>query len=276
MEFQYLGTAAAEAIPALFCGCDACVRSRRAGGRAVRTRSQAIIDGTLLIDFPADTYGHFLTHNINTLNITACLITHTHSDHLYPKDMENLTPTTSKVPDGFHITFCGSDAVRRAMEEPLALLAPYGRASFVEMKEFETRAIGKYAVTALPAVHAPHTGPVLYMISDGVKTVLYAHDTHEIRDDVWSYLEENRIHLDLVSLDCTHACQPRDCGGHMNLTQNAQVRRQMLEAGIADEHTVFVSNHFSHNGIHVVYDDFVPLAEKEGLLTSYDGMKIIL
>ena len=50
MEFQYLGTAAAEGIPALFCGCENCERSRKIGGRAIRTRSQAIIDGTLLID----------------------------------------------------------------------------------------------------------------------------------------------------------------------------------------------------------------------------------
>ena len=47
---------------------------------------------------------------------------------------------------------------------------------------------------------------------------------------------------------------------------------RMLEEGMADENTRFVCNHFSHNGISVVYDDFVSVAGKEGFLVSYDGM----
>ena len=62
----------------------------------------------------------------------------------------------------------------------------------------------------------------------------------------------------------------------MSLTENVRVRARMLEESFADENTVFVCNHFSHNGTHAVYDDFVPLAGKEGFLVSYDGMKITL
>ena len=50
MVFRYLGTAAAEGIPAYFCGCDNCKKARLIGGRAVRSRPQAIVDGRLLID----------------------------------------------------------------------------------------------------------------------------------------------------------------------------------------------------------------------------------
>ena len=32
MKIQFLGTAAAEGIPALWCRCENCVRSRKAGG----------------------------------------------------------------------------------------------------------------------------------------------------------------------------------------------------------------------------------------------------
>lgn len=55
MEIQYLGTAAAEGWPALFCDCDICRRARAAGGKDLRTRTQSMIDGTILIDFPPDT-----------------------------------------------------------------------------------------------------------------------------------------------------------------------------------------------------------------------------
>ena len=48
MKITYLGTAAAEAIPALFCNCEWCRRAAANGGKDVRTRSQALIDDCLL------------------------------------------------------------------------------------------------------------------------------------------------------------------------------------------------------------------------------------
>ena len=51
MKIQYLGTAAAEGIPAIFCDCKTCQKARKLGGKEIRTRSQAIIDDRLLIDF---------------------------------------------------------------------------------------------------------------------------------------------------------------------------------------------------------------------------------
>ena len=48
MKLKYLGTAAAEGIPAMFCECNNCKEARRRGGRDLRTRSQALIDGKVL------------------------------------------------------------------------------------------------------------------------------------------------------------------------------------------------------------------------------------
>ena len=44
MEFTYLGTAAAEGWPAVFCRCKYCLEAQRLGGKNIRTRSQAIIN----------------------------------------------------------------------------------------------------------------------------------------------------------------------------------------------------------------------------------------
>ncbi len=49
MEIQYLGTAAAEGLPALFCDCETCRKARVAGGKEVRTRTQAVVDRRVLI-----------------------------------------------------------------------------------------------------------------------------------------------------------------------------------------------------------------------------------
>ena len=52
MKIRYLGTAAAEGWPALFCSCPICTKARAQGGKNLRTRTQAILDGELLLDFP--------------------------------------------------------------------------------------------------------------------------------------------------------------------------------------------------------------------------------
>ena len=41
MNIQFLGTGAAEGIPALFCQCPLCRKAEAAGGREIRTRCGA-------------------------------------------------------------------------------------------------------------------------------------------------------------------------------------------------------------------------------------------
>ncbi|MBP3917631.1 MAG: hypothetical protein J6I50_00490 [Clostridia bacterium] len=280
MKFRFLGTAAAEGIPALWCRCERCVRSRTLGGRAVRTRSQAIVDDTLLIDFPSDTYKHFLDNRLDLTAVTDCIITHSHSDHLYATDLSMLAPGFSHVQEGYHLSIFGTDKVGEKVLPAITAPERQNLAHFTEIHPFETFSAGKYTVTALPSIHDPNAGPVFYMIENPTeknkngqpKTILYAHDTHYFRDDVWEYFSSHKVHFDLVSLDCTNACLPLTYVGHMGLHENVLVRERMYACGFADEDTLFFCNHFSHNGISVVYDDFVLLAAKEGFSVSYDGM----
>ena len=65
MKLTYLGTAAAEGWPAAFCNCDGCRAARRLGGRNIRTRSQALVDDALLLDFPCDAWLHALRQGLD-------------------------------------------------------------------------------------------------------------------------------------------------------------------------------------------------------------------
>ncbi len=88
MKLQYLGTGAAERVPALFCHCKVCRYAREHGGKDVRTQTQALIDdGRLMIDFPGDSYLHALNDGLDFGQIHQLLITHWHSDHLYAEDL---------------------------------------------------------------------------------------------------------------------------------------------------------------------------------------------
>ena len=74
MVLQYLGTAAAEGIPALFCQCLVCRAAQKAGGREIRTRSGALIDGKLKLDFGPDSYVHMLRYGLDYTGLQGGII----------------------------------------------------------------------------------------------------------------------------------------------------------------------------------------------------------
>ena len=87
VKIRYLGTAAAEGWPALFCSCPICTHAREQGGKNLRTRTQAIIDNELLMDFPPDTYCHALQYGLELAKVHTLLVTHSHMDHWFPTDL---------------------------------------------------------------------------------------------------------------------------------------------------------------------------------------------
>ena len=76
MKITYYGTAAGEAWPGVFCQCHVCQEARRLGGKNIRTRSQALIDGALLLDLPPDNYLHSLCCGLDLSKVRTLLITH--------------------------------------------------------------------------------------------------------------------------------------------------------------------------------------------------------
>ena len=86
MRIKFLGTSAAEGVPAAFCNCELCKRAKEKGGRDIRTRSQILINDDTLFDFPMDTYMHMLRYKLDLSAIKRVLITHAHMDHCYPQE----------------------------------------------------------------------------------------------------------------------------------------------------------------------------------------------
>ena len=79
--------------------------------------------------------------------------------------------------------------------------------------------------------------------------------------------------LDLVSLDCTGGVRTGWRDGHMCLETDLEVFRRMEKEKIADERTIKVINHFSHNG-GATYDELAAEAAKYGVVVSFDGLEI--
>ncbi len=272
MKLQYLGTATAEGIPAIFCECENCKKARIASGKNIRTRSQALIDDRILIDFPADTYMHFLKYDIPLAKVTTCLITHSHSDHLYPQELEmrkkGFSHLKNQIPLTFFADVSGFDSISSVK---VANNIADDEIAVRKIKPFESFEVDGYEITALRATHDPASSSVVYLIKKDGKTIFYSNDTGEYSSESMNYLEKVKKPIDLISLDCTHACSDTTFMGHLTLNRCVVLRKKLLDIGAADKNTVFVLNHFSHNGRYVIYEEFVKIAAEYGFEVSYDG-----
>lgn len=265
MYITYLGTAAAEGVPAIFCDCEHCRYARAAGGREIRMRSGALIDGRLKIDFGPDSYAQSLRFGLSYVPINHVLITHFHEDHLAPFDLSCARPPFSYRNQPLHVYGDAKtgDVLKPYLKEDALI--------FTQIKPFQTYRIDEYDVTPLQAVHAVGQceEPLFYLIEKDGKRILYIHDSDLPTQADMDFLRGKR--MDLISMDCTDGVCEKEYIGHMGITENLKLRDMLVENGAADENTVFVANHFSHNGL-------APFEEMEkrlpGFRVAFDGLTL--
>lgn len=276
MKIQYLGTAAAEALPAPFCKCSICENARKVKGKEIRTRSQAVIDDVLVMDYPCDTYDHMIRFGLNMCNVGNVLLTHSHSDHFCPEEIILRRPDVATGLEGkLHIH---GNATNQGAYEMAIKNERRRYHSFKDYQEyhilqpFQSYHIGAYEVTPLKANHDIHEECLLYLISDGTHTIFYANDSGMFPEETWKALEGR--HVDAVGFDCTMLKLER-VFNHMNLDDAEETRKRLYDMGCADENTKFVLTHFSHNG-GMTHQELEEYGEAHNFLIAYDGFTLRL
>lgn len=272
MRLRYLGTAAAEGLPAVFCNCPVCAEARRLGGRDLRTRSQAIVNEDLLIDLPPDTYAHYLAYGFDLPNITDLLVTHSHTDHFYATELEmRCVPLAYPDPPVMRI-YC-NEAVERKFHR---LMPPTYNVeknfSIVRAEPFVPLAIREYSVVPLLASHDRAEECLLYLISSGGKTILYGNDSGIFPEATFDYIGSHGAHIDLASFDCTLMSWSEGTN-HMGLSDVVGTRDRLSRLGAIGGSTVCVLTHFSHNGLWN-RSRLEAEAAKEGFVVAYDGLAL--
>ena len=273
MKITYYGTAAAEGIPGLFCKCRVCENARKVKGKEIKTRSQALVDDKILIDFPADTYMHALNYGLPLEDIHTCIVTHSHMDHLYERELWCRCPGIGneipEIPLNMYLTEAG---YKMTTEKCKIDGVPEKRVKCHLVEEFKTFTAEGYTITPLRADHKPQTTPVFYIIEKDGKVILYANDTGTYPEVTAEYLKNCGKHFDLVSFDCTNVLLDYR-GNHMGIKENAEVKDMLIKWGLCDDKTIFVINHFSHNG-GATHEELCEKAKEYGFVVSYDGMEI--
>ena len=277
MKLRFLGTGAAEGVPALWCTCGHCQAARQERGRSIRLRSALLIDDRLLVDCGPDLIAATAWHGLDLSGVRTLLITHEHDDHL---DLLNLEVRS----EGFCAT-------------PLPNLHVYGSAGAMalirgshlseDQMRLRTHVVGAfdnwetdgYRFAALRAKHgSPSMEPLLYAIADALGTaVLYAHDTGPFPEETWAYLANplvgSRWAFDVVSLDATNGVLDHIGESHMSVAQVVEHRRRLAVAGLLKPGARVLANHFSHAGA-PAHSQLAARLLTLGIEPTHDGLTV--
>jgi len=267
MRIHIMGSAAAEGWPAVFCRCDACQRARARGGKSIRTRSGALVDGIYKFDWNSDSYMQALRDGIDLSEVRHIIYTHTHGDHFYPGELVYLRAPFAH--DRLRLDIWGDhwaiEEVRQKVKED-ALPDD----ALHTLEAFATYELDGARLVPLPAAHFPERGCFNYIFERGGKTLFYGQDSGWFPDAHWEAQRNHRF--DVVILDCTSG--PKNGGKyHGDFETVLRIKERMLAEGTATDKTLFIANHFSHNG-GALHEEIVEFFRPHGVEVSYDGMVV--
>lgn len=275
MKIRYLGTGAAEGVPAMFCSCEYCTAIRAMGASEWRKRTQILIDGVLSVDFPPEAYGNCLNYGVNLSNLAAVLVTHSHMDHFYAHDF--ILHGYKYAYGAGRLDIYGNAEVLKVFEECTRreLRADVGQTvALHEVKAFEPVFFGKWRVTPLPARHSSES-PLTYCLEKDGKRILHLTDTGYPPEENFEFLQKaGGKPFDLITFDCTFLFGTGS-DRHMTIEENEKIRTRLTRLGLADGNTRCVITHFSHNAEPTA--EKLRRAEREyGVIAAYDGMTLEL
>ena len=275
MQFKFLGTAAAEAIPARFCECDVCCFARKSRGKEIRRRASYLIDDDILVDFGPDSYWQEIEYNIDYLKLRHIIITHPHEDHLQPYELLYRTNGYSKVTQKINVyggykifnTIMGCAAASKGLLTPEDL--HFNPVTLQPGEPFKTDDL---EIIPMAANHMPGGTPMIYIIRRQGKSVLICNDTGWPPPESMTTLKNQQV--DMAVLDSTSGLlYPDTCNGHMGINTVKKLKNELLSCGAIKVHAPVFATHFSHNG-GGTHEKLSAAYADAGISVAYDGLTV--
>ncbi|MBB6729870.1 MBL fold metallo-hydrolase [Cohnella zeiphila] len=268
MKVRFLGTAAFEGIPSLFCSCELCRKAMELGGKNIRTRTSVLLDDDLKVDFPPDTMYHMLRDRLDLDRVKDILLTHSHTDHLYAPDLAARLPGYAQAGES-PIHLYGNDlAIAECLRALNAEGGVRGKYAIHRAQPFRRIELQTGIAVPLPASHDPNETCLLYYIEKSGKTVLYGHDGGWFPEETWNWLRDKK--LDLAILECTMGRIDHRTN-HMNVDAVLETVDKFAEYGMMKPGGAVAVTHFSHNA-HLLHEELIGIFEPHGIRVAYDGM----
>ena len=271
MKIQILGTAAAEAWPAIFCNCDTCQKVRKAKGKDIRSRSSILIDSKYIIDFGPDSYYHSIKYGLDFSELRDVFITHSHSDHFTPTEFEFVCPPFAhNLKEGF-ITLHGNRHVLDLMKNVVILDKNLLKYDVVESFKSVVLDTG-YTFIPVKASHGnPEEDTVNYIIEKDNKRFLFICDSGWYGKETLDFIK--KFTFDCIISECTCGWLDMEPIGHMTYPAVINLKNILINSNSIKENTPFYITHFSHN-VGMLHNEMESIACKDNITIAYDGITI--
>lgn len=309
MRLTFLGTAAAEGFPALWCRCERCTTARHHGGRNLRFRSAALVNDDLMLDAGPDLVASAVRLGVDLAPAQALLVTHPHTDHLDPSTFLWRRQGFCSTPLPVLRVYAARSSLAKMMRvdgqdiAPEALRMEHHRISAFQSFDIRTggaldpdprfppnvgdlpeSAARHYRVWTFAASHAgPEVEALFFAVQQRegpevtgrteLPAFLYATDTGPFRDETWSALDRlvsQGVRFSATAIDSTMGLG-KDSTGHMSLRQMEAHQLELERRGLLASGARRLAHHFSHNGT-PPYDELAALLAGRSLLPAYDGL----
>lgn len=272
MKITILGSAAAEALPALFCECEICRFARIHKGKDLRRRTSYLLDGDTMIDFGPDAFDQTCKFDIDLAELKRILITHAHEDHLNPVDLSWRRQWFSTVTK--NIDIIADDAVKARIERETQLSYEQLKLNERAIHPNETIFADDLEIFAVRGNHDPNSTPLNYVVTRNSSSVLIGNDTGYWSEESWDALAKYGKVFDIAIIESTMGFPNADHErGHLGVNATVKVFARLREMGLVTDKTRCVTNHFSHNGMpyHSKLEEFF---NPHGIEVGFDGMVI--
>lgn len=292
MQITFLGTGAAEGVPAVFSRTDEAMRIRKSGGRNLRTRNSLRIGNHHQIDFSPDNFWQMHRCGLDMYDIDHILITHSHEDHfVYDQIIAKEMPAgTNGRPLNIYLSTKAADWLERQIscsgllesvtEEEARKFR--GRYPVHPLDHGKSYRVGSLELFTLPGNHrvaATGERSINYLITfPNGDTLLYALDTGYYTDDTWEMLTGR--HIDTLIMDCTFGGRT-DRGefpaGHLDASSFLKAIERMKQIGCLDTHSTIYATHINpdqgldHEGLTRFFD-----ASPHEVVVAYDTLSFEL
>lgn len=270
MQIKLLGTGSAEGWPGLFCECRVCEQSRLTGGKDIRSRSSAIVDGALKIDLPPDTFYQSIQFGLRMAAVTAIVFTHSHDDHLAQSELQYLSwmfvpqPRTTRLPVAGSVSVI--EKIRDGIDLDKVLI------DLIVLEPWVTVSIGDYKITPIMANHDPMKICFNLIIEKDDSRLLYATDTGWYSEATWTYLAG--VKLDGVVVEASRA-EHETFSEHLSLGEVIAFRKKLIELESLSADAPFVTTHHSHRS-GLLHNEIEAVVHPENIAVGFDGMEFTI
>ena len=311
MRVTFLGTAAAEGVPQLWCRCDNCRIARERGGEHVRCRTATLLNDDLLIDAGPDLAPSAGRLGLDLAAVRALLITHPHYDHLDAASLHDrgrYWGGTALPPLTIYGGRASLDLLARRADPALLRydtrrIAPFeqftvatGGAALPDPRlpdapPFPAAPPRRYEIWTFAAAHGqPEDEAMLFairqsagpeVVGDGTqRALLYATDTGPFPDATWAALDTlaaGGLRFGATVVDATFGMgrELKEPGAHLTIAQTIAVQRELARRGLLADGARRVAIHFSHY-FTPPHDELATLLAPEGIVPAYDGLSLTL